>query len=148
MTKVISKKIISKLIGNEFEYPLKKVTGYLPKEYGRWLDAFDWNYFCTFTTRYPLSPKSARRLINKFGDYLLEQDPARMLFWAIEPFELRDGCHYHLLLKTTVSSRKAWSWWFYNYGRNDLKNYDRDKKGSEYMAKYVTKQLSDFDMIS
>lgn len=67
--------------------------------YAEWINSIDWNFFCTFTTGYPLTLKSARRLMERthksYSKYLGEST----LFWVAEPYELKDGYHTHALLK-------------------------------------------------
>ena len=117
------------------------------QEYGAWLDQYDWDHFCTFTTRLPISVGSARRLMVKLGDTLGCPDRAEM-FWAAEPFETREGHHLHALLSLhgDVDKYHLWQYWHSRYGRNSILNYDSGKKGSEYLAKYVTKGFADWDI--
>lgn len=99
-----------------------------------------------------------------------QSDGVTRLFWAAEPFEIKDGefdCkaidpefeqflglrnstryHIHALFKTKYSFDDIRTYWNRKYGRIDLKNYDRDMSGAEYIAKYVTKEISDFDLFS
>jgi len=97
-----------------------------------------------------------------------ESDGVTRLFWAAEPFEVKEGefssskidpeyehfegrsnstrYHMHGLFKTKYTFNDIRTFWNRKYGRIDLQNYDSGKKGSHYIAKYVTKEISDFDM--
>lgn len=64
------------------------------------LDGRNWSYFCTITTRYTLSYRSARRLMSRLSRAYGEQYGGEfLLVWFAEPFELKDGCHIHYLLE-------------------------------------------------
>lgn len=95
-----------------------------------------------------------------------KSDGTTRLFWAAEPFEIKDGefdskaidpefeqflgyrnstrYHIHALFKTKYSFDNVRSYWNKKYGRIDLKNYDSGMSGAEYITKYVTKRISDY----
>lgn len=80
----------------------------------KYLESLPWTFFLSGTTRYELTPKSNRRLIERwYNGFLIEPCQANnftpyyyagirtkgsKLFWVSEPFELKDGCHGHGLL--------------------------------------------------
>lgn len=70
------------------------------EQYSDWLQAYDWNYFCTFTTGYELTMKSARRLMDRFKAISERQTSANLtIFWVCEKYEMKDGFHMHALMK-------------------------------------------------
>jgi hypothetical protein len=68
------------------------------ESYAEWLGSFEWDYFCTFTTPYNLTLKSARRLMEKFHTDL-KAGGSSPFFWVAEPFDVKEGYHTHALLK-------------------------------------------------
>lgn len=117
------------------------------RAYETWLQERHWDYFGTFTTRYPITLKSARRLMDKLAGRLNTAGPVTM-FWAAERFELRDGYHLHALVESPVPKDAIWRFWFKRYGRADVQDYDPKLGGAGYVAKYVTKKIADFDIES
>lgn len=127
--------------------------------YGKWLGQYDWDYFCTFTTRYQLTLPSARRLMWRFWDMKeLKTFRSSRLFWAAEPFDTRVGYHTHALLKVpegmpfkmlteiyqvaagNVSLSKS------DWHRVQFKPYNKNLGATYYCGKYITKRLADYDM--
>jgi hypothetical protein len=143
------------------------------------LGAKKWTYFCTFTTGYELTQKSARRLMERYFqricDYIrVGEKPCSeiSMFWATEPFELKDGCHIHALLylpkeytselhfqnlihiyqiasgnKISVMDKKTGACRFESWNRVDFSKY-KGKTGASYCSKYVTKRMGDYDYYS
>jgi hypothetical protein len=128
--------------------------------YADWIAKKDWNYFVTFTTKYPMSLKSARRGMERYVGKLRRLDreyhkQASNLFWVAEKFECKDGYHTHGLLSSeqefdtlrnvyqvTSGARKN-----DEYFRIQLSKYDRERAGAKYCAKYIFKQCSDYDLM-
>lgn len=69
-----------------------------------------------------------------------------MIFWVAEKFELREGYHLHALMRTDVSGTAIWQWWFRRFGRAEVRDFDPKLGAAGYVAKYVTKQLADYDV--
>lgn len=67
--------------------------------YANFLGTLDWDYFCTFTTGYELTLKSARRAMQRFHNKIAQNYGGSILFWVAEPYECKDGFHTHALLK-------------------------------------------------
>lgn len=118
----------------------------LNQEYAEFLDSIPWDYFCTFTTPYELTLKSARRLSNRIAR-TINIPRAGKMFWGAEKFECKDGYHLHALINSPVPKHVLWEWYFEKYGRNSITNYDSGKSGSYYVTKYISKELSDWDII-
>lgn len=72
------------------------------------------------------------------------------LFWAAEPFQLgvREGSyHMHALIETRHSAKQVEDWWREHYGRADVRRYDSKLGAVGYVAKYMTKQVHDYDLL-
>jgi hypothetical protein len=143
--------------------PLPTKFGYYhnPKvqAYGEWLGQFDWDYYCTFTTNYQLSLKSARRLMHRFYDMNdFKKLGGISLFWAAEPFDTKYGYHTHGLLKApdgvpikflseiyqvaagNVSLSQA------NWHKVDFVPYNNKLGATYYCGKYITRDSADYDI--
>lgn len=114
-------------------------------QYGKWLEDQPWDYFATFTTKYSITLKSARRMMGGLSKKVCVRSDS-MIFWVAEKFQLRDGYHMHALIRTPIDSRQLWSWWFKRYGRNEIRAFRPDVGATGYVAKYVTKNLTDYDV--
>ena len=113
-----------------------------------YLKAIGWTQFATFTTSQPITLKSARRLMEKVGDRVLSK--GEKLFWAAEPFQLgvREGSyHVHALLETRQSAKQVEDWYSKKYGRADVRRYNSKLGAVGYVAKYMAKQVHDYDML-
>lgn len=128
--------------------------------YGKWLDSLDWDYFCTFTTRYQLSVKMARNTAQRFFKHLsrYSEDGVKM-FWVAEPFDTKFGCHIHALLqakpyhsKPIVQIKKSWQvvTKCHNereYNNTAIKKYVKTKGAHFYVSKYLHLPGADYDII-
>jgi len=138
--------------------------------YINYLDSIDWTFFLTGTTRYSLTLKSARRLMERWYDAI--PVPGSILFWVAEPFELKDGHHTHGLLKLPdeMTGERGfrqlidlWQWATGNKALgNQAGNIEWDKSGwnainlqtynpkrgaGGYCSKYVMKTKADYDLL-
>lgn len=109
------------------------------------LDTVGWDYFCTFTTRKPISLKSARKIATRVHSFLPDSD----FFWAAEPFETREGFHFHALMNTRMHPMEIFQWYQPRYGRCQIiHNIDpvTRKNASYYLTKYIVKGIADYDL--
>jgi hypothetical protein len=131
----------------------------ISEQYGNFLSQFEWTHFATFTTGYTLTLPSARRAMEGFHKDLSKANPNKTyFFWAAEHYELKDGYHTHAL----ICVPELWQFknviqlWQKNSGgakmgkhqRIDLQKYDSKKGARHYVAKYVTKRLTDYDFLA
>lgn len=140
------------------------MTTNIQNSFGTYLRAFEWSHWATFTTPYPLSLPSARRLMERFGNARVSSEITapqivQTMFWAAEPFDCREGFHTHALVKidellpfkavinayqiatgNTDLSKDRWA-------RCQLKKYDPKKHAAFYVSKYISKALADYDLI-
>lgn len=86
--------------------------------------------------------------MEKVGERVLGSDGR--VFWSAEPFQLgvREGSyHVHALIKTRHSPKQVEDWWRDKYGFAQVRRYNPRKDAVEYVAKYMTKQVHDYDML-
>lgn len=124
---------------------------------GAWLSSQEWSYYATFTTGYELTVSSARRAMHRIHDNLDRIAPCQM-FWAAEPFDVKEGYHTHALLKVNegMSYKSIIDLWQKvskggknnRWNRIDVQSYDKEKGAGYYLGKYITKRLSDYDFFS
>lgn len=115
---------------------------------GNFLDVIDFSHFCTFTTRKPVSVGATRRIAENVAKFVGAGSDSTM-FWAAEKFDVREGYHFHALLETPHHPLEIFNWYFPRYGRCQVINNtepERRQAASYYCAKYITKQLADYDI--
>lgn len=131
--------------------------------WAKWLNTMDWAYYCTFTTRYSMSVKSAGKSMERLHNCLKKKFPDTILFWVAEPFDAKDGCHVHALLKVNKNESKAIkstislikkSWQVVSNGRGGkeynysvILDYDKNKGGNHYVSKYMNSKNAEYDFI-
>ena len=136
------------------------------------LDKISFDYFCTFTTRRPVSLYATRRIAEKVCDRV-QAGSTSSVFWCAEEFDVRDGFHFHALMKmpghlkhtqyrdTLFHGREELKSQYQSFGKVDLFNWyhsrygrcqiidnrepDRQLAASHYVSKYVTKKITDYD---
>lgn len=127
--------------------------------YGNWLNSMPWHYYCTFTTRYQLSKPAARRSMERLQDILYRQYMDKpVIFWVAEPFDTKYGCHLHALVhlqgnvpQTKTHIRNAWQIaskgrGLKEYNNTTIKDYEPGKGGHYYVAKYLHRRDTDYDL--
>lgn len=132
------------------------------KHWADWINTMDWNYYCTFTTRYPLSLKSARRLMERFYSFIKKSNNKVKLFWVAEPFDLNVGYHLHALIDISDSNSDITPnhfltiknvWQLLSKGGKGKENnytvikpYNKKLGGNYYVAKYMMQRDADYDL--
>jgi|DEB0MinimDraft_3_1074331.scaffolds.fasta_scaffold79170_1 hypothetical protein len=152
--------------------PQKKISQV--ESLSNWFETLEFNHFCTFTTRKPITSKACRRIAHKVEKYIEHKiDPTFAFFWASEPFELNQGetqskmsvnenpinkttrYHFHALLRIhdyfgQDIRQDLWKWYTKTYGRCEIdpirKGADFKKAASIYCSKYTMKKNGDFDI--
>ncbi len=126
-------------------------------EVGNWLDTLaPWNFWCTFTYRYPPSLPAVRRSMCRFDE---EVSPS-LMFWGSESGACTGRNHVHALLyfddnrlsmplfgAVPISARAIWAKGFKRFGRSHVDTFDPERGASHYVSKYVSKRISDWDLI-
>lgn len=128
--------------------------------WGEYLDKRDWQLWTTLTTHRELTLPGARRSINKLSQFLQQNNYPAEIFWAAEPFDLKEGYHLHSLVRFTDLERRQDNKAQYNAlvkgwrqitgdktARIYSERYREDKGAHLYVGKYISKKLCDYDMI-
>lgn len=126
-------------------YPAKQIQ---MEAIAGFLDSIQFTHFCTFTTRKPISLGSTRRIAENVGRYI-DAGNSSTYFWAAEQFDVRDGYHFHALIRTPLNALDVFGWYFARYGRCQLidnREPERQLAASYYTSKYITKKLTDYDI--
>ncbi len=178
MTKIIEEKEKS---NKAFEYYCRSVpwpSGIEKKRdnkeaYVHYLESISWNYWFTGTTWRELTLPSARRLANRFFDGFKKK--GSLMFYASEPFDVKEGYHIHGLLKlpnrygdldpenkmlfqdvinrwqlvtgNTPLSGKNGKFEWSGWNRIDLQAFEPQKGAGGYCAKYILKKNADYDLL-
>jgi len=110
------------------------------------VDFGDGESYTTYARQKVNKPRLIESRYNVAHD-LSGTDKAR-IFWAAEPFKLRDSFHLHALVKCEMTREQVDAYWQQKHGFARIKKYNSKKPGAEYCAKYMTKILSDYDLHS
>jgi len=135
--------------------------------YADWLESMDWDFYCTFTTNYELTLKSARRLMGRLHKKLEQNHSGTRFFWVAEPFDCKEGFHTHGLLhfddrsykNTSVTDGRSLdfellrrSWLKVNPSKSNcyatLERFQPTKGATSYVGKYMNKHRSDYDLLT
>lgn len=119
---------------------------------GQWLDGVaEWDYWLTITFRYAPSLPSVRRSMERFSDQV---NPS-LFFWGSESGPCTGRNHVHGLLHFDQSKLNfpptpsaVWNVAFQRFGRTHVDKFDPQKGATHYVAKYVSKTISDWDVIT
>ena len=130
------------------------------KNYADYINSLPWDYYCTFTTRDPLSMNAARNAMIRLHDSLKSNYGCCQIFWVAEPFDSKYGYHTHALMNFSELQSKNMeplikkSWQIVSRGRGQkeynnttIKPYDRTKGAHYYIAKYLFRGNADHDIL-
>jgi hypothetical protein len=132
--------------------------------YQAYLTSIPWDFFCTLSTDYELTPKSARRLMDRYCERLKQtiynNENGFLCFWVAEKFKAKDGCHIHTLIKQPQILNLVGSWELDNtfqivsgakkqnkYFRTDIEKYEPKLMGARYFAKDLKYNNTAYDLI-
>ena len=117
----------------------------------------------TLSTPYALSIQSARRALERYKNLLNKSISKCTIFFASEPFDLKEGYHLHCLLaleKNNISNyhikKRIIENWRITTGTSNingksariyLKKYFKNKGAHNYISKYIHRKNSDYDFI-
>lgn len=121
------------------------------QEVGTWLDSLsDWQYWATFTYRYSPSLPAIRRSMGWFAS---EISP-NLMFWGSESGACTGRNHVHALLSldeganpSPKQAREIWEVAFRRFGRSHVDIFNPRLGAAHYVGKYVSKTMSDWDLI-
>ena len=127
--------------------------------YGSWLESMEWDYYCTFTTRYSMSMYSARKAMERLFPALQSYCGATAMFWVAEPFDTKESCHTHALISFSSNQSKKLKYFIKNtwqivskgrgskeYNNTRIYPYKKHLGGNYYVAKYLNRHNSDHDL--
>lgn len=126
--------------------------------YAEWLDKQNWDHFCTFTTKYPMTMKGARRSMERLGNFTKQFGDVK-LFWVAEPFDTKTSYHTHALMKLDCSNNLDTekiirnSWQIVSKGKGGkeynntiIKPYEVGLGAHYYITKYISRKNADYDL--
>lgn len=135
---------------------LKHISKEALSEY---LNEQPWTLWTTLSTGYELTLPSARRSIGRMFDRVSSKYPNTKLFWAAEQFDVKDGFHLHSLWSFDSLIWSGDTKKIYQDFRNDWKivsntdkaamfseRYEKNKGAHSYLSKYITKEITDYDL--
>jgi len=118
-------------------------------------DQHKWDFWTTFTLNRPMSMSGARRFSNVIANDFCQPSAFKEtgILWVAEPFDAKVGYHIHALLSSSLTLKgfgKRFSELYKDkpnrYGRIKFEAYDSKLGANGYCAKYITKDLSDWDI--
>lgn len=129
-----------------------------------WVKSQNWDYFLTLTTAYESTPKSMRRLAERWHGCTknISVQNSAPFFWVMEKHQHR-GYHLHGLINVygrkssdafPDTSHLVWTELRNSYvrmagkeswHRNHIVPYNSNGGAEEYCVKYLTKNLQDWD---
>jgi len=117
--------------------------------FGNWLATFNWDYFLTITFRNPRHPHHALSTVRQVGKVVRRHSAGR-LFLGTE-LHVNRTLHVHGLLETRKRPNDflRWALWdslFNTFGRSEVRGVQSREAVSNYVSKYVTKGLTEWDM--
>ena len=122
--------------------------------YGEWLSLYEWDWWTTLTfAQERRSNGAAFRALNRWIrgiDLDLWRQPHTAPYWfaATEMGAQTGRLHLHTLLGNVGNLARSFAWkqWFKQYGRASILPYDPRRGAGYYIAKYVSKDLSDYEV--
>lgn len=119
---------------------------------------FNWKFYCTGTTRYTLSFKLAEKIMENYYNELKELDnniPRPKIFFAAEPYDLKEGCHIHYLVEcgNSITKKNLHDIWQKvannktKQHKTSISNYEYGKGGAFYLSKYICKPNAEYNFI-
>lgn len=115
------------------------------------VDGHKWDYWTTFTLKRSMSMAGARRFSNVIANDFCKPSPFKStgLLWVAEQFDVKEGYHIHALVTSNLTikgllQRKKEK--PDTYGRIHIEPYDPVRGAKGYCAKYITKDISDWDV--
>ncbi len=130
-------------------------------EYGDFLGQTNWTFYCTLSTYYPLSVKSAKRYIEAMNELLKSNfNLINQIYWVAEPFDSKYGFHIHCLVKFECANPqkrkkeliKAWQIVTKgscgkNYNWTSITPYNANLGGKYYVVKGISKNEVEYGFL-
>jgi len=121
------------------------------ESFSDFLSEFKFKTFATFTTKFPMSLESSRRFANRFARHI-EAGERSTFFWSAEPFDTREGFHFHGLIDSIKTNQEMKHYWSVekDYGISSFLEIHRalgkTNQIENYITKYISKKMSDYDL--
>ena len=123
---------------------LKKNTS-LSREYGQFLDQFDWRYFMTCRHRYKLSEKTIRKWTDKLFKASLS---ISRIYWVLErDSEDPSSKHAHLLLECSEEITQKQLKEVLNVSVGHFGEIESTTGVSNYVTKFISSQNIEYDIV-
>ena len=119
------------------------------KEYGKFLNKHNWDYFSTLTYKWDIKQKQNRYNMDRMINSLKKKSISFTMFWISEWHLNGTSMHNHLLLKGNVISNIDSYWVKKNLGSKKYNyhlKYDDKLGASYYLTKYINKNI-DYDYV-
>jgi len=126
--------------------------------FGNWLNETEWQFYCTFTTKYSMSIKQARNAMKRLHSHLTSIYGNIKLFWIAEPFDTKYSYHTHALVQFAEPFKKSLksilqnAWQIVSKGKGGkeynntvIKPFDKSLGAHHYVSKYVQRNNADWD---
>lgn len=125
----------------------------VPEAYGDWLSGYNWDIWATLTFARQPSPVGALDAWRTFFRKQVREYSSRAFaFAATEEGRIYGRVHMHALIGGMLPEKivppREWvdRTWRKFRGIAYVCDYDAEKKASYYIAKYVTKQLAEYEV--
>jgi len=119
--------------------------------FSEFLSTFSWDYFLTVTFRNPRQPHHAISTVRQVGK-VVRRHSTGCLFLGTE-LHINRTLHVHGLLSAfhgpnPLLQYALWDSLFKTFGRSEVREVQSSEAVSFYVSKYVTKELTEWDMLS
>jgi hypothetical protein len=107
-------------------------------ETGNWIKSLsDWQWFATFSYKYPTSSKTANHLWRKRWLYFLEKEVNQQVHFVRTTENEADNIHFHCLLsgignQNPTTWERAWLW-----GIAEIRPYNPERGGAHYIGSKI-----------
>ena len=114
-----------------------------------WLQKFRWDYFLTITFRTPRQANHALSSINQAGKIIRRHTRGR--FFLGTELHISRALHMHGLLQSPGEPTKSvadalWRDFYKTFGRSQVHKVQSNESVARYVTKYVTKELTEWDI--
>lgn len=126
------------------------------------VESTEWDYFFTITARHKMNGNSARKVAERFGEFVSEDFSDVRIFWVTEEHK-NHGMHIHGVLKIRPAKELSWihlvrtaqravggKRWKNNAGESGLWHRvdfaECKQSHKKYLSKYLTKGVADWDL--
>ncbi len=112
------------------------------------LDRYVYDWFCHLTFRDLPCTFTAINRFNAFITAIQRKEKVDIGYYVAMETTMLGRYHFHALLGGLpgIYILPWWKWWFTRYGRSKIERYDPKLKASHYVTKYVTKQLTWYEI--